>query len=79
MSIFPARALLQINVDCLVENKDVDSAMIQVIPMHFGAACIAQNPVHPIDHWKGLILDCVSVVAGGRCDVICQANPLNQR
>src|SRR5438477_6132622 len=41
ISIFPARPLLKIKVGCLVENKDMDSAMIQVIPMHFGAACIA--------------------------------------
>src|SRR5436309_615415 len=43
MSIFPARTLLQIKLASLIENEDVDGAMTQVIPMHFGTGCVAQN------------------------------------
>jgi hypothetical protein len=79
MSIFAARALLQIKLASLVKNQDVDSAMTQVIPMHFGAGRMAQNPIHFIDHWEELILECMSLGVQSRRDVICQANPLIQR
>ena len=46
MSIFPARALLQVNIAGLVENQDVNGAMAQVIPMHFRAAGVAAEFDH---------------------------------
>jgi hypothetical protein len=79
MSIFATRTLLQIKLASLIENEDVDGAMTQVIPMHFGTGCVAQNPIRFIDHWKELVPERITLGVNGRRDVICQGNPLIQR
>ena len=56
MSIFPPRALLQVNFACFIKDQNVNSAMEQVIPMHFRAARLAQNPIFFIDDWEALSL-----------------------
>ncbi len=78
MPIFPTRALLQINFAGLVEYQDVNGPMPQVIPMHFGAACVSQYSIIFIDDWKLLVL-CQTCVRGWRRrDEIRQSNPLQQ-
>ena len=44
MSILPARTLLQENIVAGAKNQDVDSAMAQLIPMHFRARGAALGP-----------------------------------
>ena len=56
MPVFPARALLQIDFTCWVENQDVNGAMAQVIRMHLRAAGIPQNLVVFIDDGEALIV-----------------------
>jgi hypothetical protein len=71
MPIFAARTLLQIELASLVKNQDVDGAMTQVIPMHFGPGCLTQNPIHFIDHWEEFVLECVGLGVDSRRNVIC--------
>jgi len=56
MSIFPPRALLQVNFACFIKDQNVNSAMEQVIPMHLRAARVAENPIVFIDDREGLAL-----------------------
>ena len=56
MSIFPPRALLQVNFACFIKDQNVNSAMEQVIPMHLRAARVAENPIVFIDDREGLTL-----------------------
>jgi len=77
MPIFPARAVLQVNLAGRVENQDVNGAMAQVIPMHLGTAGIAQNSIVFIDDGETLIVRQANIGARWRCDEIHQADPLN--
>src|SRR5262249_22910105 len=76
MTIFRTRALLQIHISGLIENEDMNGAMAQVIPMHFGPACVAANSVIPIDHREPLFGRRAHLLAWRRRDAIRKSNPL---
>jgi hypothetical protein len=78
MPIFPAGALLQVHIPGEIENEDMNSAMPQVIPMHFGAARVGGDSVILVDYWELLGGGRAHLLVRRRRDAIRKGDPLQQ-